>query len=348
MVRPSTAALIERAHRYSASYRAGFANHLPMALAALDAMGASDAQVERHARRHEAHLEPIRDVELARVDAMARRLEAEGTRAVVGDLAPKLCEGIGSAAFHGAIRTAYAVESGSRTELAHALAYWEWVHHALPEAPRPHGTLVPVEVLRAISQDPLRAGRRPPGEGIARRMSNAAREPGFGAHVASLDPRELRLPAIAAGLIRAYCATGDFTLLHGITGSHALRVLAPLLPDLAEATRHAWTAVVAAYVACGSPSPDGWRLKGSDTLDWAEIHARAADCDDEHDIKFAYSCWREWQATGFEDYRRAASATVSAASARRMSNVRATGLKKAERRLLDLRATGLKKAERAR
>ena len=32
--------------------------------------------------------------------------------------------GIGAAAFHGAIRTAYALESASRTELAHALAYW--------------------------------------------------------------------------------------------------------------------------------------------------------------------------------------------------------------------------------
>jgi hypothetical protein len=33
--------------------------------------------------------------------------------------------------------------------------------------------------------------------------------------------------------------------------------------------------------------------------------------EDEHDIKLAYSCWREWQHRGDDLYRRAASARVA-------------------------------------
>ena len=33
--------------------------------------------------------------------------------------------------------------------------------------------------------------------------------------------------------------------------------------------------------------------------------------DDEHDIKLAYSCWREWQHRGDDLYRRVASARLA-------------------------------------
>ena len=52
-----------------------------------------------------------------------------------------------------------------------------------------------------------------------------------------------------------------------------------------------------AYVGAGSPPVEGWNLEGGDG----------------HDVKLAYSCWREWQCYGDERYRRAASARVSAA-----------------------------------
>jgi hypothetical protein len=169
-------------------------------------------------------------------------------------------------------------------------------------------------VLRAISLDPAHAHKRPPGRVIAQRMANAARDPAFAAYVARLDPSALRVEAIAPALIRAYAATGDFTLLHGVTGCHAFRGLAPLFADGATATRRLWTSVVAAYMASGSPPVDGWRLEGGDGFGWDEIRARACECEDEHDVKFAYSCWREWQSSGDDLYRRAASARVHAAT----------------------------------
>jgi hypothetical protein len=111
-------------------------------------------------------------------------------------------------------------------------------------------------------------------------------------------------------LIRAYAATGDFTLLHGVTACHATRVLVRFASDGGAVARRLWAALVAAYIAEGAPALDGFALAGSDALDWPEIHRRAVRCDDEHDVKLAYTCWREWQAYGDDLYRRVASAQV--------------------------------------
>jgi hypothetical protein len=315
MIRPATRALIEQAHRHSAFYRGFLANHLPMGLVALDAMGATDGDLLRFTRAYEQQLEALGDGERQKVDAFEARITKQGLAAVVASLAPDLMPGIGSAAFHGAIRLAYAVESGIPREQAHAFAYWTMALEPLPATANPSGREAPLEVLRAIARDPAHAGKRPAGRSIAVRMDTAARDPAFAIFVARLDPAWLRLDALAAALIRAYVATGDFTLLHGVTGCHAFSQLAPLLPDAKVATLHLWNAIVAAYMSSGSPAIEGSRLAGSDTLDWPAIHEHAVACEDEHDVKLAYSCWREWQVTSDDIYRRAASARVSHALA---------------------------------
>jgi hypothetical protein len=126
-----------------------------------------------------------------------------------------------------------------------------------------------------------------------------------------VDASRLDLDTVARALLQAYAASGDFTLLHGVTGAHALRSVLPYASDAGAATRDFWGAVVAAFLGAGSPRVDGWGLSGDDTLTWAQVHAGAARCDDEHDVKLAYSCWREWQHRGDDLYRRAASARVS-------------------------------------
>jgi questin oxidase-like protein len=332
-IRPATLARIEEAHRFSAFYGGYLANHLPMALAALDAMGAGDGEMGRFASRYARQLEvlPPARFDIARGDErrhlgspeafsawvayFARRLDGEGREAVFAEWGGTLAGAIGTAAFHGAIRTAYSLESGSVREIAFALAYWA----AAFGPPRPiaalNGSESPAAVLAAIAADPEHGGKRPQGRSIAARAGAAASQPSFAAYVARVDPAQLTGETVAGALIRAYAAGGDFTLLHGVTGCHAFRLLAPSLGEREAALRHLWHAVVAAFMSCGSPRPEGWGLEGDDSLDWPAIHRRAALCDDEHDVKFAYSCWREWQAYGDDLYRRAASARVSAAMA---------------------------------
>jgi hypothetical protein len=307
-IRPATRERIEAALRFNATYRGYLANHLPMALVALDRMGADDARIEEFARGYSQHLEPFAASPL--VDEFSRRVEKAGIEAALAQSLDALAPGIASAAFHGAIRTAYALESGSGREMAHALAYWKGSFEPLGDPPEPRGGESPAQVLMAISRDPELAGNRPAGVNIAMRTIAAAAMPATGDYASRLDPAQLQLAPMAAALARCYAASGNFTILHGVTGCHAFRSLAAHFRDSHRALRHFWHALVAAYIGCGSPPVEGWGVPGSDALDWPRILERATGCDDEHDVKFAYSCFREGAHYADDLYRRVASARV--------------------------------------
>lgn len=312
-VRPATLQRIEAAHRFCAFYRGYLANHLPMALVALDAMGADDARLARFEREHvKTHLEPIgNDPAFQRaVEALEARIARDGGEAVLRFEVARLTAGVCSGAFHGAIRTAYALECDSVREMAHALAYWGLAFQALPEPPPFTGRETPHQVLCAIARDARFAKRRFPGNNIAERLGNAAKHPEFAALVARVDPVKLDIDSLAAAVIRAYAASNDFTMLHGVTGTHAFGMLAPFAPDPTRALAHLWQAVVAAYLGAGSPAVEGEALAGNRALGWKEIHALAIQCSDEHDVKLAYTCWREHARTGDDLYRRVASSRV--------------------------------------
>lgn len=320
---------IEAAHRYGAIYRAGLASHHPMAIAALDAMGATEADMDRFETHYLPQLEPMPDavVPIQDGDEAAHlgsprafpewlvyfnsAIAREGADTVLRRWVDRLVPAVASGAFHGAIRTAFAIESGAEGELAHGLAYWACSYTPLPLPAEPSGTRSPHEVLAAIAADPARAGKRLPGNGIISRASAAARLPEFAGYVASLDPEQLGLDSIAQAALRAYAASGDFAILHCVTGVHAFRVLGPYASDSGAALQDLWPAFVATYVGAGAPPVEGWGLTGDDSLGWPEILGRAVKREDEHDIKLAYSCWREWQHRGDDLYRRAASARVA-------------------------------------
>jgi hypothetical protein len=329
MIRPVTRGRIEAAHRYSAFYGDYFANHYPMAIVSLDAMGGDDAALDRFDARYLPMLRPIEAavVAIAPGDEAAHlgsqrafpewvayfdvAMAADGIEAVLARWVERLLPACGSALFHGAIRTAYALECGSSRELAHALAYWAAVYEPLPQLAAPSGRLSCEQVLAAIAGDGAFAGKRPPGRSIIQRARAAARMPNLTMHAASTDAQRLDLDSIARAMLGAYAASGDFTLLHCVTGTHAFRLLMPYAGDVRAAVRDLWASLLATYVGSGAPFPGGWGLAGSDSLDWPAIHARALDREDEHDIKLAYTCWREWQHRGDDLYRRAASARLS-------------------------------------
>ncbi|HET7546657.1 MAG TPA: questin oxidase family protein [Usitatibacter sp.] len=329
MIRPGTRSRIEAAHRYSAFYDDFFATHYPMALVSLDAMGADDAALDRFGARYLPRLEPMAAavVVIAPGDEAAHlgsprafpewvayfdaAIADRGIESVLARWIDRLLPACGAAAFHGAIRTAYALESGSAPELAHALAYWAAVYEPLPQLAAPSGRLSCEQVLAAIAGDGAFAGKRPPGRSIIQRARAAARMPNLSMHAASTDAQRLDLDSIARAMLGAYAASGDFTLLHCVTGTHAFRLLMPYAGDVRAAVRDLWASLLATYVGSGAPFPGGWGLAGSDSLDWPAIHARALDREDEHDIKLAYTCWREWQHRGDDLYRRAASARLT-------------------------------------
>src|SRR5207244_8288965 len=67
---------------------------------------------------------------------------------------------------------------------------------------------------------------------------------------AGADP----LGSLAEAALLVYASTGDFTALHGLTGTHAVRVSTPFIAVRVPVVRHLFQALCAAYVSIGTPT----------------------------------------------------------------------------------------------
>lgn len=306
---------------HDAEYGAGLSSHLPMAVMALQRLGARAARVQAFARGYAARLPPAPPPQAwpagvewtsrlgdgagwpAYRDLFALRLQHEGADALLRALLPRLMQGSGGVAFHGIIRAAYAVQAGQARELADALAYWacRWAFLG----PLPDGPACETDPAAVLRQLPLPT-QPPAGRLIADRVAAVAAQPGFAAAVARLRVDTQTLERLAHGSAGLYAASGNFTVLHMLTSAHALRVLLPWLAEPLPAVRAYWHAFAAAWVASGArpaapvpPQP------------WTRIVAFARASDDEHVIKLVDSCREQHRAYGGEVWQHAASRVLA-------------------------------------
>jgi hypothetical protein len=303
-------------------FEGGLANHQSMALVALAEMGASAEQLRAFAASYDRRLEPLRpaqaavayaDIDVAigepramrgMIDAFTAEIRARGRDVVLNEMLPKLWPGVGTLAFHGVIRTAYAVRRDEDpAELAHGLAYW--AAHATPLRPLPSTTGREQDasalVSAAIAREDLRVDR---AGMIDRAMRRAAAKPGFDDAVAALAIDDGTMARLADAALRLYLGSGDFTSLHAVTGTHAVRVLSPWTNDHATVARWHWQALVAAALTVRGaklPVPTD-----AGAPDWPALLAAACDRKDDHDVKLVDSCHRQSEATGAAGYRAAA------------------------------------------
>ncbi|HEV6964975.1 questin oxidase family protein, partial [Roseateles sp.] len=216
----------------------------------------------------------------------AGRIAAVGPGEALREALPTLLPGAGAAAFHGLIRTAHAVLAGHEAELAAGLAHWA-AHFMLMPAPVGDGDLIVADWVSALSALPRPTNL--PGGLITGRMRAWAAAPGF-ADVAGrlrLVPDSLRDLALLAA--RTYAATGNFTVLHLLTASHAMSVLEPWWPR-AELPRGFSVAAAAGLLASGAtPVPS---LDRPPSRPWPTLIAAACAQDDAHVIKLTHAAWR--------------------------------------------------------
>lgn len=277
MVSDACRELILDAQRFSATFGGGMFNHLPMALLALDRLGADEARLRAFAATYSRRLRPKSDAETELAESMhGRRVE---------DVVPSLSAGIASQAFHGLIRVAYAVDSGVDADLPNALADWMSGFSELPD----RGEILFAgfaDAFAAITADE-RLPRGIDGRSIDARLAHVVALPAFAGYLGTIA--QVALPEVALISARVYASSADFVALHMVTGCHAMRVLAPLLGPRAL---HVFaTAILAAYVAIGRP-PLTEQIP-SDLPTDAALAARAVPSDDDHDLKMVYSCLRE-------------------------------------------------------
>jgi Questin oxidase-like len=325
---PRLRTLLTNAARHDAEYGAGLSNHLPMALAALARLGASDERLDSFAAHYARRLHAAPPIEpwpagdawraplgdpraWPRYRALFRDwLEHEGAGDVLAQTLPVLMQGVGAAAFHGPIRVAYALAANHADELADALAYWacRWFACEVvpPTALRAGAAAEPQQVLAALDF----ADELPQAPLISQRMLHAAGHPRFAPALSRLHVRGTSTLALLARLAaERYAASADFTVLHLVTSAHAVAVLLPWLDESDHAA--ALTHYAHAYAAGWATRPaQGEALPPRVVLPWPEIVARALESDDDHAIKLVDSGREHERAYGGAVWRVAASRAV--------------------------------------
>jgi hypothetical protein len=306
--------LLTASRRYAPLYGNRLANHLPMALLALDRLGADAAAMRRFTDGYARKLLPAA-VEGSGLDPhdvlgssgdyprfltfFQDRIREAGVEAVLHDWVPVLMPGLAASAFHGIIRLAYAIEGGLEDEIASALAYWAGEYAALPLSLEPgEGTLDEIaERLRVkVANHEFKPGI------IIDKMLEIAWDPALSGPV--VQPAAApSLREIARFALRVYTEREDFTLLHLVTGCHAFRIVQRYASDTALARRYLWQAALAGWLTVAIGSKKGTQA-GADDADAREeaIAARAVLSGDDHVIKLCYTAlceYREYDDPGY-------------------------------------------------
>ena len=293
--------LLDAGQAWAATYRGRMSNHLPMAQQALLELGVSADRLQAFTEAHEAGLEPnvsarpariVIDRDLGRADSdaawrahFAARIAELGAADALREALALLLTGAGAIAFHGLIRTGHAVLAGHDGELAAGLAHWASQFMPLPAAEG--SPLDLAEWLQALRQ--LQRPTYPAGSFIADRMQAWGAGPGFAAVAGRLRRESSALGDVALLAARTYAATGNFTVLHLLTASHALSVLQPWWPT-PELPRGFGIAAAAGLLASGAAP--AFTLDREPSRPWPALIAAACAQDDPHVIKLTHAAWR--------------------------------------------------------
>jgi len=294
-------------------------NHLPMALVAKSHLGADDEELRRFAKVYAKRNVPLAPVQHVLDDTSWTT--AIGQRGASGDLRdyfvrcvndagidetmkshlPALLPGISGAAFHGAIRLAYALEVESPARVAAGLGY-------LAEVAAPLGPLVdtgvkstePLELISELSNT-FRWSDDAGDENIGERMHAVAQHEEFQSLALSLEINDNTQQKLANAALQIYASTDDFTALHGVTGFAAMSALRGWCEEPELIDRYAFQSLAAAYQTIGSPA-----LWSHDRLDELvalsvathnDVALVGANSNDEHVSKLIYTALGYWEKT---------------------------------------------------
>lgn len=316
---PTLKALLDDGAAFDAEFEGGLSNHLPMTLLALQRLGAGDVRLSAFAARYATRLTPApalaswpagdpwrerfgqREAWPAYRDLFRQWLGYEEAITVLAQVLPALMTGCGGAAFHGLIRTAYAVQSAHLGEIGDALAYWACRHLNLGTLPAGAGGAM--ELATALAKVPRVKSSAPL---IFERMRAVAEHPEFLQAASQFNVDEHTLPALAPHAAQLYASSGNFVALHLVTSAHAMRTLLPFIDDTNDAVRAYWCAYAAGVSAGAAVVGEAPAL-----LPWPAIVQAALASDDEHVIKLVDSCREEERIYGGTVWQLAASRAIT-------------------------------------
>ncbi|MFZ6871065.1 questin oxidase family protein [Undibacterium sp. Di27W] len=288
-----------------------------MALGALAGMGASDSRLQEFfAHWHDTYALPalplhqmIRYEDFQRYlgkreyftdlqSCFASRIAERGESEVIREVFALVPFAPATTAFHAMIRLAYALQANHAGEIAASLAALVAANFDINIDMTGRQAASSVAAgFQELSNH--MSGKTYPGRMIAEKMRAVVNDEQFLQCLPGVPVTGNLLEELALWAISAYGQTGDFTILHIVTGINATRQLLPYLDKdvMSSRLQDLWLALCAAYVSVGAPAlvdaavyESHMRAKHGQVRSWAALFAMAINSNDDHVIKFTYTC----------------------------------------------------------
>lgn len=317
-----------QANDWAPEYANGLTNHFPMALAALRSMCASEQQIAAFSVNATRHLEvldsqpssaPLANwqavnslrgqyshfIELRRY--FSQQIGNDPHHPFVAWVVEELAPAISCAAFHPLIRLGHALESRDCAEVASALAYWVFAYAELSWPSNSHQSssslATTIDTLLVNADWPKgRLGANL----VTDDMQQVHRQADFNQLVFKPNPQQIDFLEIESSILQLYLATDDFTILHGVTATYAVRAIGAQYPNINSLVYYLWQGLVNAYLSKGITEQQMQEtlamLEKTDCLSPEQIRQIACHSYNEHHIKLACVCLKMYRITGNRQY----------------------------------------------
>lgn len=310
----------------------GMSNHLPMALHALAQMQASEQQISKFSRHYSRRLLAVSVQSAVEVKSWndAQQLKGKGTAYLplrdffltqlqfsIGkqnllQFIDQLAPGLSCSAFHPLIQLAHAIENQDTLQMANALAYWVMRYQELSWPKNQHTS---PDSLSATIENVLLAHSWPQGRlgkaSVADDMLQVSLQNNFNQLVFKPQAAALDLASIEKAIIGLYLATDDFTILHGVTATYAVRVIVDFAAKPTLLLESLWQGLVTAYLSktfsVEQLAETRSKLQDTPVYSVDELRQRACNSLDDHSIKLVAVCLKMYQISANKDYLLAAS-----------------------------------------
>ncbi len=323
---------------WAPEYANGLSNHLPMAIHSLQKMQATDQQIKRFYQHESAKLDkldycatipPIKnwqDVEphkgqfshfLALRSFFSEQIDKDPQHPIIAHFIKKLAPALSCAAFHPVIRLAHAIEAQNSDEVTNALAYWVYAYNELswPDNNAQSDHKISITIERLLEGHPWPTGRLGSNM-VTSDMQAVSEQANFNQLSFKPDINKIKLAEMEQSILKLYLTTDDFTILHGVTGAFAVRIINDHFPTIEGLMLYLWQGLVTAFLSKGltkeSMQQTRHQLENITCYEPQEIRQLACDSLNDHTIKLASVCLTMHQLTADKDYLLAISRKLQA------------------------------------
>lgn len=298
---------------YEGQYNNGLTNHLPMVIIALYKMGASDDRAREYSKWYIEnrkvdklkrsnitideenwldHLGKHR-YELEYRDFFKETLDETGMEKLLEIYLNRLLDGLAAAAFHGIIRVSYGLEINNHSEIINGLAYLAITYQ--PIILKVGLSYSTIEArFETLSQNQHFRSKKFDGRSIFARVDEVVKDQLFYDTVTKVKVDDESLAKIRRSVINLYAKTRNFTVLHLVTSTHAMRTIVNYCTDIEKTIQNFWISLQVAYLStnCVQLNIDE---KIEVDFSWDQILKLAITKRNDHTIKFVYTCYSEYK-----------------------------------------------------